>query len=189
MNYIPYYFYGEIFGYTKCNSTIYKVKTLNAEGYYELLKIALDALFNPIFEKSKFKTEVYHVDNNGNENGRIYHEMRSIGYDLIKNWVKQKNTLPKLTFEQILTAYKKYYRMDNCVLTIIGRVNRFKVLDIIENFEKLNRCEKLLYLIPNELFNLKKFEGQINIFNCPPEMNYGYFYTFWKFDAITVKFN
>lgn len=195
-------FYGTIRARTSPNITSYSFRASSEEGYYELLPIILDALFNPLFLESFYKSEVYYIDDEGYENGRIYNEMRdkyfSKGLNGSHNLDKSDSELMNLSnkssdyipsLDDIKEYHKQYYRLDNCIIMIHAfNIDLEKVFSLMENFEKKNCFFKRNVPIPRIGFQMNQFTREIKFIDVPNKTNHGRLHMLWKTDKISVSF-
>ena len=135
--------------------TMYPCASCNPDDFENLMKVYLDAVFNPILAEGTFLREGWHIE--GGENGYdikgvVYNEMQGAGAsiqrqlysamtaDLYPDTYQKYNSggepsvIPSLTYENYLAAYRKYYSTANCVLFLRGNMDLERYTDIIDQW-------------------------------------------------------
>ena len=146
--------YGYSNAFTTYDNTGFEIQTVGAEGFIKCLPIYLDNLFNPLLNESIYITEVHHIDGEGKDGGVVYSEMNGKSNKLLMElntlllgenspFAKYRGGDPKAireecSLEKIKTYHKKYYRMENMILSVSGIVPHQKVLDVVEEFQNAN---------------------------------------------------
>ncbi|KAE9546710.1 hypothetical protein FO519_010078, partial [Halicephalobus sp. NKZ332] len=146
--------YGYINAFTSFDNTAFSIKTVGAEGFVKLLPVYLDNLLNPLLTESAYITEVHHINGEGQDAGVVYSEMK--GRDFREHLKLNALTLgenspfaknlggdPKViretcSLEKIKSYHKKFYRMENVIISVVGTVPHQKVLDVVEEFQNSN---------------------------------------------------
>ncbi|CAD6190284.1 unnamed protein product [Caenorhabditis auriculariae] len=138
--------------------TMYMVNTLGSEGFFKVLPVYVDHLLNPLLTDDHFTTEVHHINGVGDDAGVVYSEMQSYGTEKSKIMfngagsvlypegypyrVDTGGALPNLrnstNMAKIRSYHEKNYHTANLLVTVVGRVNHSKLLDIMEEVEKEN---------------------------------------------------
>ena len=135
--------------------TMYPCASCNPDDFENLMKVYLDAVFNPILAEGTFLREGWHIekaDNGYDIKGVVYNEMQGAGasiqrqlYSAMKsdlypdtyqrfNSGGEPSVIPSLTYENYLAAYRKYYSTANCVLFLRGNMDLERYTDIIDQW-------------------------------------------------------
>ena len=135
--------------------TMYPCASCNPDDFENLMKVYLDAVFNPILAEGTFLREGWHIEKaeNGYDiKGVVYNEMQGAGAsiqrqlysamksDLYPDTYQRHNSggepsvIPSLTYENYLAAYRKYYSTANCVLFLRGDMDLERYTDIIDQW-------------------------------------------------------
>ncbi len=135
--------------------TMYPCASCNPDDFENLMKVYLDAVFNPILAEGTFLREGWHIEKaeNGYDiKGVVYNEMQGAGasvqrqlYSAMKadlypdtyqkyNSGGEPSVIPSLTYENYLAAYRKYYSTANCVLFLRGNMDLDRYTDIIDQW-------------------------------------------------------
>lgn len=135
--------------------TMYPCASCNPDDFENLLKVYLDAVFNPILAEGTFLREGWHIEKaeNGYDiKGVVYNEMQGAGASIQRqlyaamtadlypdtyqrfNSGGEPNVIPSLTYENYLAAYRKYYSTANCVLFLRGNMDIDRYTDIIDEW-------------------------------------------------------
>lgn len=135
--------------------TMYPCASCNPDDFENLMKVYLDAVFNPILAEGTFLREGWHIEKaeNGYDiKGVVYNEMQgatasiqrqlygAMTADLYPDTYQKYNSggepsvIPSLTYENYLAAYRKYYSTANCVLFLRGNMDLDRYTDIIDQW-------------------------------------------------------
>lgn len=135
--------------------TMYPCASCNPDDFENLMKVYLDAVFNPILAEGTFLREGWHIekaDSGYDIKGVVYNEMQGAGAstqrqlyaamkaDLYPDTYQRFNSggepsvIPSLTYENYLAAYRKYYSTANCVLFLRGNMDIDRYTDIIDEW-------------------------------------------------------
>lgn len=135
--------------------TMYPCASCNPDDFENLMKVYLDAVFNPILAEGTFLREGWHIEKaeNGYDiKGVVYNEMQGAGasiqrqlYSAMKadlypdtyqkyNSGGEPSVIPSLTYENYLASYRKYYSTANCVLFLRGNMDLERYTDIIDQW-------------------------------------------------------
>jgi Zn-dependent M16 (insulinase) family peptidase len=135
--------------------TMYPCASCNPDDFENLMRVYLDAVFNPILAEGTFLREGWHIeksDNGYDIKGVVYNEMQGAGAsiqrqlygamtaDLYPDTYQKYNSggepsvIPSLTYENYLAAYRKYYSTANCVLFLRGNMDLERYTDIIDEW-------------------------------------------------------
>ena len=156
------------------DKTVYPVASCNDQDFKNLMDVYLDAVFNPNITKYEeiFKQEGWHYELTGKDdelkiNGVVYNEMKGaysspdevlssqIYRSLFPDNTYSKDSggnpeyIPKLTYEEYLDFYHKYYHPSNSYIYLYGD------MDVVERLEWLDKE----YL---SLYDYKKVNSEIN---------------------------
>lgn len=156
------------------DKTVYPVASCNDQDFKNLMDVYLDAAFNPNITKYEeiFKQEGWHYELTGKDdelkiNGVVYNEMKGaysspdevlssqIYRSLFPDNTYSKDSggnpeyIPKLTYEEYLDFYHKYYHPSNSYIYLYGD------MDVVERLEWLDKE----YL---SLYDYKKVNSEIN---------------------------
>lgn len=135
--------------------TMYPCASCNPDDFENLMKVYLDAVFNPILAEGTFLREGWHIEKaeSGYDiKGVVYNEMQgatasiqrqlyaAMTADLYPDTYQRFNSggepsvIPSLTYENYLAAYRKYYSTANCVLFLRGNMDLDRYTDIIDEW-------------------------------------------------------
>lgn len=135
--------------------TMYPCASCNPDDFENLLKVYLDSVFNPLLAEGTFLREGWHIEKaeSGYDiKGVVYNEMQgamasvqrllysAMTSDLYPDTYQKYNsggepdTIPTLTYENYLAAYRKYYSTANCVLFLSGNMDIDRYTDIIDEW-------------------------------------------------------
>ena len=135
--------------------TMYPCASCNPDDFENLMRVYLDAVFNPILAEGTFLREGWHIekgDSGYDIKGVVYNEMQGAGasiqrqlYSAMKadlypdtyqsyNSGGEPSVIPSLTYENYLAAYRKYYSTANCVLFLRGNMDIDRYTNIIDEW-------------------------------------------------------
>ncbi len=135
--------------------TMYPVASCNPDDFENLMKVYLDAVFNPLLAEGTFLREGWHIEKaeNGYDiKGVVYNEMQGAGASIQRqlyaamtadlypdtyqafNSGGEPDVIPSLTYENYLKSYRKYYSTANCVLFLRGNMDVERYTDIIDEW-------------------------------------------------------
>lgn len=135
--------------YTDVDHTVYTVSTCSQSGFLNILPCYLNHLFEPLLLESGFITEVYHINELGQDSGVVFNEMQAIENSSSNLCIRRllqamypnsayssetgglTSKLRSLTLEQIKDFHKKYYTPANMSLVIVGKTNHQDVLKLL----------------------------------------------------------
>lgn len=172
---------------TFSDKTMFPVASRNNTDFLNLVKVYLDAVFNPmIYSKPEiFYQEGHHIEFFGNESeaiykGVVFNEMKgclSNVHDLIESEMNAllfpdtsyrfeygglPQAIPDLTYEQFINAHKKFYHPSNSYIYLDGDIDLSELLPIIDGYlSDYEKCE-----------SLPEIKRQIPIDNCFRELYY-----------------
>ncbi len=152
---------------TGSDITTFPVASMNNKDYFNLMHVYLDAVFNPmvISDKRIFEQEGWHYELNSKDapityKGVVYNEMkgaysspaRELNYHIYKILFPDNTygvesggyptDIPKLTYENFVKFYKKYYHPSNSYIMLYGNADLNKELAFIDS-EYLSKYDKL----------------------------------------------
>ncbi|KAJ2849021.1 hypothetical protein IWW36_002930 [Coemansia brasiliensis] len=137
--------------------TMYKFVGLGQEGAANMLPIVLDHVMHPLIQDNHFATEVYHVDQDGRQQGVILsemsdfaykegsvrlHSLRQMLYPLSSTYAWEAGGLPQsietLTTSDVAEYHREFYNYSNLTLLLVGAFDEcphaiFDVLDGLNN--------------------------------------------------------
>ncbi|XP_050536252.1 uncharacterized protein C05D11.1-like [Daktulosphaira vitifoliae] len=138
--------------WTKVDHTCFTVDTAGSEGFLSLLPIYLDHILYPTLTDAGFITEVHHITSEGKDAGVVYCEMQGrentvndivyqslfkklypgkCGYKSVHGGLK-KNLRESTTNEKIRKYHHTYYRPENLLLLITGKVDHSSFFNSLE---------------------------------------------------------
>ncbi|KAJ2747241.1 hypothetical protein GGI20_000666 [Coemansia sp. BCRC 34301] len=136
--------------------TVFKFVGLSQEGAANVLPVALDHIMHPLIQDTHFATEVYHVDQDGRQQGVVLSEMSDFAYresavrslnlrQLIfppsSTYAWECGGLPQsiasLSIDEIIDYHKEFYSYSNLTLILVGAYDEcpaaiFSVLDSLD---------------------------------------------------------
>ncbi|KAJ2751248.1 hypothetical protein GGI19_004607 [Coemansia pectinata] len=136
--------------------TVFKYVGLSQEGAANVLPVVLDHIMHPLIQDSQFATEVYHVDQDGRQQGVVLSEMSDFAYR--ESAVRSLNlrqmifpptstyawecgglpqSIESLSIEEVIDYHKEFYSYSNLTLILIGAYDEcpaaiFNVLDDLD---------------------------------------------------------
>lgn len=153
--------------FTGPDFTMYPVASKNEKDFENLMSVYLDAVFCPNIVKNPkiLKQEGWHYEVNNktgelNYNGIVYNEMKgsySSPQVLLSNTINQSlfndnsykfesggnpDSIPDLTYEKFLKAYKKYYVPSNSSIYLYGKLDIQHALRVM-NDKYLSKAKKV----------------------------------------------
>lgn len=161
--------------FTSADLTVYPFCTPYETCYENLMHIYLDSVLNPtmLSQPNGFYQESFHynpmTDSFG---GVVYNEMkgavkakdriiyRSIRKNIYKGTHYENDSgglpsdIPKLTYEQFINVYKKYYHPNNMKIVLYGDLQIKKMLHIIDSYIRnytLEGNEQDMMVLPKEV--------------------------------------
>lgn len=142
--------------WTDQDHTAYTITTVGSEGFFKVLPVYIDHLLCPMLTPSQFATEVHHIDGKGDDAGVVYCEMQDHESEMdsiIDRKIKDltyprnnpyavdtggrlKNLRESCNLEKVRAYHKKFYHLSNMIVTVCGKVDHDKLLNIVEQVEK-----------------------------------------------------
>lgn len=163
--------------------TVYPVASMNTKDYFNLMRVYLDAVFNPLIYKDKriFMQEGWHYELSSIEDpvivkGVVYNEMqgafsgpvRELWYRIQKNLFPESaygnssggypSAIPSLTYDDFITYHKKYYHPSNSLIILYGNADTAKELECIdgEYLSHYNRQDNEVEIPMHQAFKSEK---------------------------------
>jgi hypothetical protein len=151
--------------FTYPDKTCYPVASQNAQDFYNLVDVYLDAVFYPRLTPFVFRQEGWHYELNEPQapleiKGVVYNEMKGVysSPDSLLTELSQQSlfpdttygldsggdprVIPSLTFEQFLSFHKKFYHPSNSRIYFYGNDNPDRRLEIVQEYlEDFDRTE------------------------------------------------
>ncbi|MFI3230795.1 MAG: insulinase family protein, partial [bacterium] len=139
---------------TFSDKTLYPIGSTNAEDFFKLTDVYLDAVFFPLIstqnKKGIFLQEGWHIDEDNNINGIVYNEMKGVYStpDVLMDFkVKQKlfegsggyefdsggypDNITDLDYDDFISTYNSYYTPSNSVIYLYGDLDIDFYLDYL----------------------------------------------------------
>lgn len=159
---------------------------------------------NPLLTDSAYITEVHHINGEGQDAGVVYSEMKGrefreiiklneLTYGADSPFARNLGGDPKAiretcSPESIRAYHKKYYRMENIFINVIGTVNHDQVLKTVEEFEKSNGfVKKNDFIRTYEDFNPGSLKKTVERIEIPAEGDHGTVRISWRGPDIWVS--
>jgi len=141
--------------WTDTDHTCYTVYTAGPSGFLHILPVYLDHILYPNLREEDYITEVHHINGEGQDAGVVYSEMQGVEqstsnimyFSLAKKLYPEsgyyaetggylRNLRESTNIEKVRAYHKKFYRPENLVLTITGK------MDEQDLFETLRKTEE-----------------------------------------------
>ncbi|KAJ9110895.1 hypothetical protein QFC19_001404 [Naganishia cerealis] len=138
--------------WTAIDHTAYTISSAGSEGFLNMLPVYLEHILYPTLTKEAFLSEIYHVDENGEEGGVVFSEMQGIeqksdrilsrhadrmahpsgsGYGSVTGGLLED--LRQLDVERIRRYHDQYYKPWNLCLHVDGSVPLPQLLEVLNN--------------------------------------------------------
>ena len=134
------------------DKTVYPFATPNETDFKNLMDVYLNAVFCPLamVDKSVFEQEGWHRSADGTVSGVVYNEMqgalaapdaqlenaleRAMFPDTAYGFVSGGDpaSIPALTYEKYKRVYRRHYSVDNCCITLYGRMDMAEKLELLD---------------------------------------------------------
>lgn len=140
--------------WTAADQTVYNITTAGWEGFKAILPVYLEHILHPTLTDEACLTEVYHIDEKGDEKGVVFCEMQSYEYQpsfqvftRMQRLLYNKDSgyssetgglmaeLRKLTNDRIRDFHKQLYRPDNLCVIITGSIDETEMLEVMSKFD------------------------------------------------------
>ena len=142
--------------WTDTDHTCYTMTTAGSEGFLALLPIYVDHILNPLLTDASFLTEVHHINGDGEDGGVVYSEMQgceNTGESLVHRAMIQaiypghcgyksetggllQNLRESTTNEKVRDYHRNFYRAENLVLIITGKIEASDVFHVLKPVEE-----------------------------------------------------
>ena len=141
--------------WTATDHTAYTLDTAGWEGFAQILPIYLEHVVAPTLTDAGCYTEVHHVNGEGHDAGVVYSEMQGVQNNQGELMdLKSKRLLyPEgdgfryetggmmehlrvLTADRIRQFHQRMYQLRNLCLIIVGEVDHYNLLSILDQFEE-----------------------------------------------------
>ncbi|KAJ1800685.1 hypothetical protein LPJ59_000898 [Coemansia sp. RSA 2399] len=128
---------------TYSDMTIFKFVGLGQEAASNVLPVALDHVMHPLIQDNHFATEVYHVDQDGRQQGVLLSEMSEFSYrePSVRSLSLRQMLYPPtstyawesggllqaievLTAEEVAEYHKEFYNYQNLTLLLVGAYDK-----------------------------------------------------------------
>lgn len=177
---------------TFSDKTMYPIASCNNEDFKNLMDVYLDAVFNPVVLKEEkiFKQEGWHYELEEKDspvtiNGVVYNEMKgamsspervlnnAINKSLFKDSIYKfesggdPDAIPKLTYENFIDFYNKYYHPSNSFFYLYGNMNIEECLKHINDEYLSNYDDRKEEIIIHEETSQSKSSLLSDTFSVP----------------------
>jgi len=140
--------------WTSTDHTCYTVYTAGTSGFLRILPIYLDHILFPNLRDEDYLTEVHHINGKGRDAGVVYSEMQGSKYATSSSRALKEKLYPgnsgyyaqtggnlenirtSTTIEKVRAYHKKFYRPENLLLTITGRIDEKQLFDMVRPIEE-----------------------------------------------------
>jgi len=141
--------------WTDTDHTCYTVYTAGPSGFLHILPVYLDHILYPLLRKEDYLTEVHHINGEGQDAGVVYSEMQGVEHSSANimyfamaqklypesGFNKEtggylKNLRESTNIEKVRAYHKKFYRPENIVLTITGKINEEALFNTLRQTEE-----------------------------------------------------
>uniref|UniRef100_A0A2S2PA73 Presequence protease, mitochondrial n=1 Tax=Schizaphis graminum TaxID=13262 RepID=A0A2S2PA73_SCHGA len=140
--------------WTDVDHTCYTISTAGSEGFLSLLPVYLDHILYPTIKECGFVTEVHHITYEAEDAGVVYCEMQGrentgesiVSRNMLENLYPgncgyksetggiMKNLRESTTNDKIRKYHHAFYRPENLLLLISGKIDHSSVFDVLEPF-------------------------------------------------------
>jgi len=141
--------------WTDTDHTCYTVYTAGPDGFIQILPVYLDHILHPTLREEDYRTEVHHINGEGEDAGVVYSEMQGVehssanilyfelakklypnsGYNVETGGYLQ-NLRNSTNIAKVRNYHKKFYQPENLVLTITGRINEQDLFETLRATEE-----------------------------------------------------
>ncbi|KAI8993250.1 Metalloenzyme, LuxS/M16 peptidase-like protein [Pilobolus umbonatus] len=141
--------------WTDIDHTCYTITTAGSDGFLQLLPIYVDHILYPTLTEEGFCTEIHHIDQNGADAGVVYCEMQSRENSMVdimqrklQHMIYPPETgyqheagglidcIRSLKIESIRDYHSEYYRPDNLIIVITGKMDQAQLLSTLRQIDK-----------------------------------------------------
>ncbi|XP_023322562.1 uncharacterized protein C05D11.1 [Eurytemora carolleeae] len=141
--------------WTDTDHTCYTVYTAGSSGFLHILPVYMDHILYPLLRDEDYLTEVHHINGEGLDAGVVYSEMQGVehsssnimyfalaealypgsGYESETGGYLQ-NLRNSTNITKVRAYHKQYYRPENLVLTITGRIDPDQLFSTLRSTEE-----------------------------------------------------
>ncbi|KAI6173175.1 Peptidase M16 inactive domain protein [Aphelenchoides besseyi] len=145
--------------FTSQEYTSYTVKTIGSTGMQQFLPIYGDHLLNPILNHRNYQTEVYHINEKGQEAGVVYSEMQEIekNLDNMVHFKRLQNVYPTCpalhvqtggrlkeirelcSAERVQDYHRRFYHLRNMWIMLVGSMKPEELLKYVDQIDQSNK--------------------------------------------------
>lgn len=141
--------------WTDTDHTCYTVYTAGPSGFLHILPVYMDHILYPSLREEDYLTEVHHVNGEGRDTGVVYSEMQGVEtsssnmmyFALAKRLYPNSgynaetggyldNLRTSTSIAKVRHYHETYYRPENLVLTITGRIDEQQLFDTLRTTEE-----------------------------------------------------
>jgi len=140
--------------WTSTDHTCYTVYTAGTSGFLQILPIYLDHILFPTLKEADFITEVHHITGKGRDAGVVYSEIQGSKYATSASRALKEVLYPgnsgyyaqtggnlenlrtSTTIEKVRAYHAQFYRPENLILTITGRIDEEQLFKTIRPIEE-----------------------------------------------------
>jgi len=141
--------------WTDTDHTCYTVYTAGPSGFLHILPVYLDHILYPTLREEDYLTEVHHVNGEGQDTGVVYSEMQGVEHSSANimyfalaarlypdSGYKSEtggylaNLRTSTNIEKVRQYHEQYYRPENLMLTITGRIDEQELFDTLRKTEE-----------------------------------------------------
>ncbi|KAG2212301.1 hypothetical protein INT47_001660 [Mucor saturninus] len=133
--------------WTDIDHTCYTITTAGSDGFLQLLPVYVDHILFPTLTDEGFYTEVHHIDQNGEDaarensmNDRMQRRLQHLIYPKESGYQNESGGLMEnlrtLKIESIRQYHNQFYKPDNLVIVITGKLDQVHLLSTLEQIDK-----------------------------------------------------
>jgi len=141
--------------WTDTDHTCYTVYTAGPSGFLHILPVYLDHILYPTLREEDYLTEVHHINGEGQDTGVVYSEMQGVEHSsanimyfaLAARLYPEsgyrsetggylENLRTSTSIEKVRRYHQQFYRPENLVLTITGRIDEQELFDTLRKTEE-----------------------------------------------------
>ncbi|GAA5808872.1 hypothetical protein MFLAVUS_002271 [Mucor flavus] len=133
--------------WTDIDHTCYTITTAGSDGFLQLLPVYVDHILFPTLTNEGFYTEVHHIDQNGEDaarensiNDRMQRKLQHLIYPKESGYQNEAGglmeNLRSLKIESIRQYHNQFYKPDNLVIVITGKLDQVHLLSTLEQIDK-----------------------------------------------------
>lgn len=140
--------------WTEIDNTSFTISTTSQDGLINLLPVYFDHIFNPILCQTTFSTEVYNLNEDGEEGGVVFSEMQAteklencVTHFAMRNLLFKSESgytfnsggtlrcIKRLDLSTIEKFHTEFYKPENTLIVVVGSINKIKFLEALVNIE------------------------------------------------------